>query len=71
MATKPINRTTSHHDVMSETMKINLNIEKALGQAFRDYVYKKYGTTYKSGAELERAIRMLLEAEGVLTAEGL
>jgi len=45
--------------------KLNLNIDKATHQAFRDYVYEKYGTTYRSGAVIEEFIREGLQKRGV------
>lgn len=46
-------------------MKINLNIDKEIGAAFRRYVFDKYGTTYRSGTVLEEAIVEFLNKEGV------
>lgn len=56
----------SYHDTMpKEYGKLNLNIDKATHQAFRDYVYEKYGTTYRSGAVIEEFIREGLQKRGV------
>lgn len=45
--------------------KLNLNIDPALHEAFRQYVFDSFGTTYKSGQVIEEILREGLEKRGV------
>lgn len=62
-----LNRIGCYSVIMTkEYGKLNLNIDKAIHRAFRDYVYEKYGSTYKSGAVIEEFIKESLEKRGIV-----